>query len=90
MEGTPASVNPEKLYSELLAMEGVKYVHDLHIWLIATGRPALSVHVGVDSEAEQVVKKVQMFLQSRYSIAHATVQVEREGEGIECSNRVYH
>jgi zinc transporter 2 len=48
MEGTPASVDIEKLKTDLKSIKGVNRIHDLHVWSLSVGKLALSVHL--DSE----------------------------------------
>ena len=45
MEGTPKSVNPRSLKNDILAMKGVKEIHDLHVWSISVGKKSLTAHI---------------------------------------------
>lgn len=75
MESTPSSVDAAQVRADLLALSGVTEVHDLHIWTVASGRHALSVHV-IAVEAGQLLAKVNEVLKDRYGIIHTTVQIE--------------
>ncbi|MDI9260928.1 cation diffusion facilitator family transporter [Alicyclobacillus sendaiensis] len=83
MEGTPADVNAREVVDAILAVDGVRGVHDLHIWAIANGRNALSCHVEVDgvttvSETQGVIREIEHRLR-HLNIGHVTVQVEDQG-----------
>lgn len=82
MEGAPADVNAGDVVKAILSVEGVRGVHDLHIWSIANGRNALSCHVEMDgvmtvSETQGVIREIEHRLQ-HLNIGHVTVQVEDE------------
>ena len=47
MEAAPAGLDPERIGHELAAQPGVVEVHDLHVWEVTSGFPALSAHVVV-------------------------------------------
>ncbi|AEJ43897.1 cation diffusion facilitator family transporter [Alicyclobacillus acidocaldarius] len=82
MEGAPADVNARDVVNAILTVEGVRGVHDLHIWSIANGRNALSCHVEMDgvttvSETQGVIREIEHRLR-HLNIGHVTVQVEDE------------
>ena len=62
----------------MAAVEGVSEVHDLHIWTITSGFPALSAHVlvpeGEDCHARR--RELSEMLRRDFGIAHTTLQVE--------------
>jgi len=47
MEGVPDGLNVAALTADLKAIPGVQRVHDLHVWSLSVGNPALSVHLQV-------------------------------------------
>jgi cobalt-zinc-cadmium efflux system protein len=75
MESTPGHLDPGAVLAELQAIPGVREAHDLHIWTVASGRPALSVHL-VAADAERVLRAANDLLSERYRIIHTTIQVE--------------
>jgi cobalt-zinc-cadmium efflux system protein len=81
-ESTPLDINPEKLVDDLLQVEGVHGVHDLHIWSITRSMRTLSAHILVGEisvrESAEVQAKVDLLLCDRYGIRHATLQMECE------------
>ena len=48
LEAAPAGLSPDAIGDQLAAVPAVTEVHDLHIWQITSGQPALSAHVLVD------------------------------------------
>ena len=45
MEATPEEIDPLEIERSLEKIEGVDFVHDLHVWSISSGKLALIVHV---------------------------------------------
>lgn len=78
MEGVPPEIDLEEVGRELVAIEGVRSVHDLHVWTIASGRVALSAHIDVDSlEGWPVMlERIRSVGRQRFGIEHVTVQPE--------------
>lgn len=83
LESTPESVNLDALLNDLLKVEGVLDVHDLHVWSISENLRALSAHVTTDdvlvSAGLPIQQKVNELLANKYNIRHATLQLECEG-----------
>jgi cobalt-zinc-cadmium efflux system protein len=80
LEGTPEGVDPRAVERTLLSVEGVRAVHDLHIWSVTTGVPLLSVHLQVDSIDRwgAVLPAVQLALAREHRIEHVTLQPETD------------
>lgn len=57
-------------------------VHDLHIWTITSGFPALAAHVLVEGEVDCHVKRreLERLLDSEFHIDHTTLQVDHASE----------
>jgi cobalt-zinc-cadmium efflux system protein len=66
--------------------DGVRGVHDLHVWTVGPGAIACSVHILVAEqsvrEGQQILKAVVAELGHHHRINHATVQVEVEGHDV--------
>lgn len=82
MEGTPHNMEVEDIAQAILKIDGVKGVHDLHIWSITSNMHALTAHIVVDGdktvyETEALLHKIEHMLEHR-NIHHATLQVESE------------
>ena len=61
MEGTPRGIDPFQLRKDLEKIPGVVLAHDMHVWSITMGRPALAVHLtigpmpDIDSEVRPLI-----------------------------------
>ena len=57
-------------------------VHDLHIWEISSGFPALSAHVLVErgEDCHRIRRELEHELGVRYAIDHTTLQVEHTSD----------
>jgi cobalt-zinc-cadmium efflux system protein len=82
LEGTPKGMDAREIGQAMAAHPGVEEVHDLHIWEVTSGFPALSAHVmvpaGDDCHARR--RELAQLLAERFGIEHATLQVEHERE----------
>jgi cobalt-zinc-cadmium efflux system protein len=83
MEATPSDVDVQAVLDSILQVEGVRGVHDLHIWSITRGLRSLSAHILTDDIPISIGAKIQAavseLLDHTYGIAHATLQLECEG-----------
>jgi len=80
MEGTPQNVDINDVIQTIQQTQGVKGVHDLHIWSITSGLHALSCHIVVDdhmtiAESEPLLRKIEHDLEHK-NIQHVTIQLE--------------
>ena len=80
MEAAPAGLDPAQVGRELAAHPDVVEVHDLHVWEVTSGFPALSAHVVVRSGADchEDRRQLQRMLAERFDIHHTTLQVDHE------------
>jgi len=78
MQGTPREMQLEDIEACLRDIDGVRQVHDLHVWTLTSGRYLLSVHLVVSREDEPraVIFAAQLRLRERFGIGHTTVQVD--------------
>jgi len=78
LEGAPRHLDLDEIARRVNAVPGVARIHDLHIWTVGSGFPAMSAHVdlvaGADPEA--VRRAVHRLLHQEYSVAHTTIQTE--------------
>ncbi len=78
LEAAPAGVDPAALGAQLAAHPDVVEVHDLHVWTITSGQPALSAHVlvraGGDCHAARV--DLETLLHEQHGITHTTLQAD--------------
>jgi cobalt-zinc-cadmium efflux system protein len=82
MEAAPEGLDPDEIGEALVAVPGVVDVHDLHVWEVTSGFPALSAHVMVTQEADCHRARLQLadLLEQRFGIQHSTLQVEHRPE----------
>jgi len=78
LERAPADADPELIGRALVAERDVVEVHDLHVWTVTSGFPALSAHVLVASDADchAARRRLQDTLTERFGLTHTTLQVE--------------
>ncbi len=78
LESTPAGVDAREVARLMLAVDGVRDVHDLHIWTITSGFPALSAHVLVSrgEDCHDRRRQLERLLGIEFGITHSTLQVE--------------
>ena len=77
MEAAPAAVDVQEVGSAMAAVEGVREVHDLHVWTVTSGFPALAAHVRTDpaQDPDEVRRRLEGELADRFGIEHTTLQV---------------
>jgi cobalt-zinc-cadmium efflux system protein len=82
LESAPSGLDRDAVAAAIRNLDGVLAVHDLHIWSITTGMPALSGHVIVPvedcSRSDEILTRIKVLLGERFSIHHTTIQVESE------------
>ncbi len=83
LEGLPREIRLEDVAAAVLRVEGVREVHDMHIWTLGTDLQALSCHVCIPDmhmeESERVLKNIREVLARDFQITHTTIQFERAG-----------
>lgn len=78
LEQAPAGVDVEEIKRSLEGADGVVDVHDLHVWTITSGFPALAVHVLVEQgeDCHACRRALEQMLAERFGIDHTTIQVD--------------
>jgi cobalt-zinc-cadmium efflux system protein len=81
LEATPEGLKPQEIAKAILAVQGVRGIHDLHVWTVTSGLYALTGHVIAEGDATvhdaaHLVEEIQGMLRTRFGIAHATLQVD--------------
>jgi len=83
LESTPRDIDMSQVVRDLMQIEGVRGVHDLHVWSISKSLRMLSAHIVTDdipiSQGVLIQRRVNNFMGERYGIAHSTLQLECEG-----------
>jgi cobalt-zinc-cadmium efflux system protein len=82
LEGAPEGLDPEEIGTTMRSHPGVTDVHDLHVWEISSGFPALSAHVLVarDEDCHRIRRELEQELDGRFEIHHTTLQVEHTSD----------
>jgi cobalt-zinc-cadmium efflux system protein len=80
LEGAPAGMDPDAIGQALARHPGVTEVHDLHVWEVTTGFPALAAHVLVapGDDCHRIRRELQAEVADRFDIRHTTLQVDHE------------
>jgi cobalt-zinc-cadmium efflux system protein len=83
LEAAPAGVDPEAIGNALAREPGVVEVHDLHVWEVTSGFPALAAHVLVrpGDDCHAVRRRLQTLVGERFAIDHVTLQVDHAPAG---------
>ena len=79
LEGVPEGLDADKMRSDIVSeINGVEDIHHVHLWQIGGGQRMATLHARVANEqaAEQVIVAIQGLLKERFSVVHATVQIE--------------
>ena len=90
LEGVPPHIDVEKVREVILSVEGVREVHDLHIWSLEGETDLLTAHIvleeGYEGKREEVRRKIKERLRELH-IEHVTVEIEGRRCGEECPFR---
>ncbi|KAB2345144.1 cation diffusion facilitator family transporter [Actinomadura rudentiformis] len=88
MEAAPAGIDPTELGARLAERPCVEEVHDLHVWEVSSGYPALSAHVLVEPKGDchAVRRDLQELLRSSYGITHTTLEVDHLDDEFHCED----
>lgn len=85
LEAAPRGMSVTEIGQSLAAHPKVTDVHDLHVWEITSGFPALSAHVLVrpGDDCHAVRRELEQLVEDRFGIAHTTLQVDhRQGPSL--------
>lgn len=82
LEASPEGLEPAEIGATLRGYPGVTDVHDLHVWEISSGFPALAAHVlvGREEDCHRIRRDLEALLGERYGIDHTTLQVEHTAD----------
>lgn len=80
MEAAPPGVDVNEVGRAMVSVDGVREVHDLHVWTVTSGFPALAAHVIVEParDVDEVRAAVEALLSERFGIEHTTLQAMGE------------
>jgi cobalt-zinc-cadmium efflux system protein len=82
LEAAPEGLLPDEIGAALRDHAGVADVHDLHVWEIGSGFPALSAHVlvGREEDCHAIRRELEGMLHERFGVDHTTLQVEHTSD----------
>jgi cobalt-zinc-cadmium efflux system protein len=83
LQEVPQNVELDNLKAELLKIEGVKSLHDLHLWTLDGESHILTIHLVTDDtslEAHQLIKRQVRELCHKFRIGHATIEMDSLNE----------
>ena len=78
-DGVPAGIDLPQVRAALLALPGVRRLHDLHVWGMASSQAALTAHLVLKTQHDDqdaLLRAATHALQKRFKIRHVTLQLE--------------
>jgi cobalt-zinc-cadmium efflux system protein len=83
LEAAPAGMDVSAVGRAMAAEQDVVEVHDLHVWTVTSGFPALSAHVVVNPgcDRDRVLHRIERMLRERFGITHSTLQMIERAPG---------
>lgn len=83
LAAVPRGIDSADVRAFIASREGVASIHDLHIWPISTAQTALTCHLVMPGghPGDAFIAETSRMLQERFNIAHATLQIETDGNG---------
>jgi cobalt-zinc-cadmium efflux system protein len=91
VDAVPRNVNPDAVREYLRSLPGTTALHDLHIWAMSTTDTALTAHLVMEAMPadDEFLNGVAKTLESKFSINHATIQLERHDSSVICHQSVH-
>lgn len=94
METVPNGVQFQAILSDLLKLQGVVEIHDLHVWEVGNQKRVATAHIVTNEHKDQVLKEATVVFR-KHLIYHSTVQVESvAGKNdefyVSCQNDIEH
>lgn len=79
MGSSPVKINIEDLKEDLMGIDGVSQVNNIHVWNLRIGEIAMSCHL-TTSLPQTTLSDARELIKNKYNIIHSTIQIELEGE----------
>ncbi len=78
LEAAPEGIDPDEVGEAMVAHPGVAEVHDLHLWEVSSGFPALAAHVlvGEEDDCHERRRQLERMLHERFGLDHTTLQLD--------------
>lgn len=89
LEQAPRGLDVNEVGRKMVAVEGVEEVHDLHVWTVTSGFPALAAHVlvGREEDCHERRREIEKVLYRKFGLEHTTLQVDHAGDHAEEEGR---
>jgi hypothetical protein len=92
LEQSPPGMDANEVGRKMVGVEGVEEVHDLHVWTITSGFPALAAYVlvGPDEDCHERRRDLEELLEHEFGIEHTTLWVDHmadHGPTVWCAAR---
>ena len=83
MQGVPSHIDLDTIRQEILYVDGVIGMCDLHIWSLTSEVESLSAHVVVEDMGrnKEILEKLTCLIRDKFGINHVTLQIEDEAIG---------
>ena len=78
LELAPREIDPGAVGAAIVSVPSVVEAHDLHVWTVTSGFPAVSAHVLVEPGADchALRRTIEDVLRERFELEHTTLQVD--------------
>lgn len=86
MEGKPSNIDYAKVKETMKKVNGVKNIHDLHIWTLTSNVTLLTAHAVVDDQTpwSKIIDDLRYAIQKEFGIEHSTIQLETSNQEFPC------
>lgn len=83
LEAAPEGMDVDEIREAISRQPHVQSLHDLHVWQVSSGFPALSAHVLVHpgDDCHAIRRELEHMLDERFRIDHTTLQVDHSIDG---------
>jgi cobalt-zinc-cadmium efflux system protein len=78
LEGTPEGLSLDEVSQAILAIPGINSLHDLHVWVLTSGKNSMTAHVvhTADAQPALLIEQIQQIVGQRFKVFHTTIQCE--------------
>ncbi len=84
MQGVPEGLNFDEICDTLKTIDGVKTLHNLHVWSVNSKDVFLSCHLCINKKtnADILIRKINQILKNKFKIRNTALQIENK----QCEN----
>ena len=88
MEASPLEFDVDQLKNDLMSVQGVIEVHDIHVWSLSIGKISMSCHLTTTDPQNSLIL-ARNLIKKKYNITHTTIQVELNNNKIKCKGSLH-